>query len=279
MDDDTALSSWIIFLLIALGVALAVGIALLLTQLDTLQQQTLLPQATLPVIDVEATLSAGDLTVVIIAGEDSQTGTPTSTPTQMGPIPDQSTIESSSTPVFVPTCAAAPDGWTPHTIQEGDTLSALSFQLGVGVDMLLQANCLTQTQLIPGQIILLPSVLTPTIMVAETCRVPSGWVTYIVKPGETLASLAEKYHSTVGLLMQANCLGDTQIVPGRVLSLPPLPVQEPTARPGNPVSPELHAPPGWPVKGGPASTSPVWPTNMAKITPDAPAAKPTPELP
>ncbi len=279
MDDDTALSSWIIFLLIALGVALAVGIALLLTQLDALQQQTLLPQATLPVIDVEATLSASDLTVVVIAGDDSQTGTPTSTPTQIRQIPDQSTIESTSAPISVPTCAATPDGWTPHTVKEGDTLSALSLQLGVGVDMLLQANCLTQSQLIPGQIILLPSFQTPTKTVAETCNVPSGWVKYIVKPGDTLAILAEKHRSTVGLLMQANCLGDAQIIPGRELFLPPMPVQEPTPRPGMPVSPEHHAPPGWPASGGPTTTSPVWPTKMANITPDAPPANPTPELP
>jgi LysM repeat protein len=276
MDDDTALSSWIIFLLIALGVALAVGIALLLTQLDALQQQTLLPQATLPVIDVEATLSAGDLTVVVIAGDDSQSGTPTSTPTQIRQIPDQSTIESTSAPVIVPTCAAAPDEWTPHTVQEGDSLSALSLQLGVGVDLLLQANCLTQSQLIPGQIILLPSFQTPTLTVAETCSVPSGWVPYIVKPGDTLTSLAEKHRSTVGLLMQANCLGDTRIIPGRELSLPPIPIQEPTPRPGMPVSPELHELPGWPARGGPATTPPVWPTKMVNITPDAPLANSTP---
>ena len=190
MNKDTALPPWIIFLLIALGVALAVGVALLLTQLDALQQRTLLPLATLPVINVEATLSAGDLTVVVIAGEDVSTGTPPLTPSLAAETPEQITVEPTSAPVLVPTCAAAPDGWVPYDIQEGDTLATLSIQLGVGTEMLLQANCQTQAQLIPGQVIFVPFLL-PTGAAEEHCDVPNEWVQYVVEPGDTLASLAE----------------------------------------------------------------------------------------
>lgn len=271
MEEDTALPPWIIFLLIALGIAFAVGVALLLTQLDGLQQRTLLPQATLPVIDLDATVAAGDLTVVVISGDDSPASTPTLAPPPTLQPSGQATAASTAGPIIVPTCTAIPSGWTPYTVQDGDTTASLSEQFGISADALSHGNCLAQSQeLKPGQIIYVP-LLTPTVSTEAACGAPRGWVHYTVQPGETLASIADKRHTTVEMLMQANCLEDELVIPGRKIFVPPMPMKPQAATP--PQSPQ-KPPPGWHPGNRPTATSPVWPTKIVTST----ATRVTPTL-
>lgn len=62
-------------------------------------------------------------------------------------------------------------------------------------------------------------VITPTRFV---CPIPKGWEAYIVKAGDTLASLAVGRSVSASALMEGNCLVSQNLVTGSTLFLPPL---------------------------------------------------------
>lgn len=71
----------------------------------------------------------------------------------------------------------------------------------------------------------------PTPMPTPTpvpCVQRAGWPAYVVRPGDTLFSIARVTGSTVEELVRANCLPDTRIFVGQRLRVPQLP---PTATP------------------------------------------------
>lgn len=83
---------------------------------------------------------------------------------------------------------------------------------------------------------------TPTTIPTPYCPPPYGWSVYIVKPGDTLSSIAFRYRTTVETLMYANCLTSADLKQGQRLYVPPL---LPTPTPV-PVHPKVCFPPsGW----------------------------------
>jgi LysM repeat protein len=67
-------------------------------------------------------------------------------------------------PVAVPTATVAPTeappatGQQEYTVQEGDTLGAIAEQFGVTVDAIVQANSITDPNLIiPGETLIIPA--------------------------------------------------------------------------------------------------------------------------
>lgn len=65
-----------------------------------------------------------------------------------------------------------------------------------------------------------PSPIAPS---PASCPPPAGWVPLVVQSGQTLEALAQAYHTSVQMLMQANCLLSQTLVPGAVLYVPPAP--------------------------------------------------------
>jgi len=163
MDKESAppaCSSCFTYLLILLGIIFAIGAALLLSQFDTLQQRTLLPQSTIPVVDFEATLAAGDLPVTVLPGEVSQSALPTKTSFVTTSESDQITIDSTPEPsshIDNTECSTIPDGWLAYRVRENDTLRSLAILMQVDEDTLATINCLIQPQITAGKIIYLPS--------------------------------------------------------------------------------------------------------------------------
>lgn len=141
-------------------------------------------------------------------------------------------------PLPTPTpCGPPPAGWTPYTVQAGDTLYRLALAAGVGQERVMQANCLESADLTVGQILHLPPLPTPT----PTPCVPSppaGWTLYTVRPGDTLFALATVRGTSTSDVVRVNCLGRSSILAGQRLYLPPLPVayQPPTPVPTEPSS-------------------------------------------
>ena len=269
MEKETGLPSWIIFLLIALGVVLSIGVALVLSQIDAMQQRALLPRATMPAIDREATVSAGDLTVVVIVGENSQTSTPTPVPATATETPQPATATATFGPIRVTPCSAAPQDWVPFEVQEGDTLPDLALAFDVGIDTLLEANCLRYFELLPGQALLVPAIAETRTIDAE-CVVPQDWDEYTIQPGDTLAELALRFNTTAAMLVMANCLEEAALESGSTLYVPPTSGQDqmpmpPTPTPG-PVRPAhwTPRPPMWPT-----ATRQMW----ATVTPTATATR------
>jgi LysM repeat protein len=69
-----------------------------------------------------------------------------------------------------------------------------------------------------------------------SCPLPPGWSSYRLVPEDTWDSLAVRYATSIESLLQANCLNTTELVPGTLLFVPPVPTR---------TSLSCGAPSGW----------------------------------
>ena len=218
--QSTTLSWRTIFLLVA-GVVTVVIIALLLSQIDTYQRRSIIPPNGLPLIDLDATVAAGELAIVYLPSEVSPTPTLLATPAQKTPVVEE--LSSATPTVRVgSTCDRAMPGWSPYIVKAEDSLSSLAVQFGLSVNAIIQANCLTHDQIIEGQQIYLLQDYESGPMAAE-CNTPRNWAPYIMGPGDTLPKLARAHGTRVYHLMKANCLESTNLMAGRKIFLPVIP--------------------------------------------------------
>ncbi len=81
---------------------------------------------------------------------------------------------------------------------------------------------------------------TPRSSLVEQCSFPAEWAPYRVKAGETLLILAWRARTSTYILVQANCLGTSEVQPGDLIYLPPLAIASPT-----PYTYRCGPPPGW----------------------------------
>ena len=157
-------------------------------------------------------------------------------------------------PLPTPTpCGTVPAGWERYTVQPGDTLFSLASRAGVSQEQVMSVNCLDSPDLMAGQSLYLPPLPTPT---ATRClpSPPPGWVSYTVRPGDTLFSLAVTRGTTMEEVMRVNCLPSDDIWAGDLLYLPPLPFayETPEAPPSGlpPVGEQQVELPKWKLDSG-----------------------------
>lgn len=150
---------------------------------------------------------------------------PTFEPTPATPLSPTPTL----TPFQIPTNCPPPYGWVPLFVQYGDSLDNLANSYQTTPAELKTANCLQNDYLPPGIVIFVPNTIpTATYTQISSCGPPAGWVTYIVKAGDTLYSLGKAYGVTVAALQRANCLGtSTKIRTGSRLWVPNVPTNTP----------------------------------------------------
>jgi LysM repeat protein len=100
-----------------------------------------------------------------------------------------------------------------HVIAEGDTFESIANKYGVTVRELVMAN----PQLLRvGEKLKIP----PAVAIPQESASP-GPKTYIVKPGDTLTSIAIKFNTTVAALVAANQLSNpNNITVGQTLIIP-----------------------------------------------------------
>ena len=96
---------------------------------------------------------------------------------------------------------------TLYTVKAGDTLYKIAAANNITVDEIKALNNLTSNNLSIGQLLKLPSPLTP-----ET--------TYTVQKGDSLYAIANKYNTTVDALKKANNLTSNILSIGGVLKIP-----------------------------------------------------------
>ena len=94
-----------------------------------------------------------------------------------------------------------------YIVKKGDTLFSIAAANNTTVDELKKANNLTSNILSTGQLLKIPSALLPES-------------TYIVKKGDSLYSIANKYNTTVDELKRINNLTSNILSIGQVLKLP-----------------------------------------------------------
>jgi LysM repeat protein len=170
-------------------------------------------------------LAEGKIPTIPIIQISSPTGKPTITKT-----PSLTGTSTSSTATLTPstTICPVPVGWTMDYVQEGDTLFSLAQYYKVSSEELMRANCLTTFGLVPGAMLFVPSIPSPT---AIPCGPPSHWIPYRVQFGDTLYHLSHNYSTPISVsqLQTANCLGSsTRLYVGQLLYLPPWPTITPT---------------------------------------------------
>jgi len=129
-----------------------------------------------------------------------------------------------------------------YVVRPGDTLWAISRQFSTTVDAIVQANNIPNPNLIyVGQVLEIPT--GPTVPPGPTPTPqppgpPTGTVTYVVQPGDTLSKIARQFNTTVQAIVQANNIANPNLIfVGQVLTIPtgsvPPPV-DPTAPPPPP---------------------------------------------
>ncbi len=271
-------------LFVIASVILTVLIALFLALSDTLQTRLPVPIRPTAVIGLGPLVTPAQPTV-------TSTILPAGTPTQT---PDITPTATAFSIIAQATCNNAPANWVPIVVGLNDTLYSISIQFGATVGEIIQANCLKTGTLLPGMILYVP----PAPPTREPCGPPQWWITYIVRPGETLGLLAKRHGTTVYAIMKANCLTNTKIFAGRSLFLPPIPatlpppptkvpptntpMSLPTATATEISSPTVTATPDGttsPTATGTTSTSTAVPSNTPTITGTPPATNtPTPTV-
>jgi LysM repeat protein len=117
----------------------------------------------------------------------------------------------------VPTATPTP-AQVVHLVQPGDTLRALAIRYGVTVDQIVQANGLSNPDLIfVGQ-----SLVISGGTAASGGMAASGEAgTHLVQAGETLGVIAERYDTTVGALASLNGIVNPNLIyAGQALRVP-----------------------------------------------------------
>jgi LysM repeat protein len=101
------------------------------------------------------------------------------------------------------------EGVTTYTVQKGDSLWSIAQKFNTTVDELKRVNNLTTTALNVGQILKLPTEI-------ET----ENYITYTVKAGDNLYSIARAYNISVTNLIEFNNLPSTSLSIGQQLLIP-----------------------------------------------------------
>jgi LysM repeat protein len=101
-----------------------------------------------------------------------------------------------------------------HVVQPGDTISRVAARYGISQQQLIDANGLTGGVIYVGQrLSLLPAAPAPAA--------PSGSSTHQVTAGQTLASIAQHYGTTISAIQTANGISDPNLVViGQTLTIP-----------------------------------------------------------
>ena len=111
-----------------------------------------------------------------------------------------------------------------YTVKKGDTIYSIARNNNISVDTLVSDNSLSNNNLTIGQVL---KIRTPKEDVVEECFGPNytppqdtNTITYIVKRGDSLYSIANKYNTSVSTIKSLNNLTTNNLSIGQTLKLP-----------------------------------------------------------
>lgn len=105
-----------------------------------------------------------------------------------------------------------PDSMFMYTVKRGDTLYSIAKIYGTTVDEIKELNQLASNNLSVGQVIRVPETYNNNITNPK-------FINYTIKRGDTLYTIAQKYGSTIDVIMQDNALSNTTLNIGQNLKI------------------------------------------------------------
>jgi LysM repeat protein len=153
----------------------------------------------------------------------TKTPTPTQTSTATPVTPTATfTITPTETLTLAATVTVTPNGPFEYTVKEGDSCWQIAKTFNVDADVLLAINNFApgKCPIVPGQKILVPAPgqTLPTETPLPTNIARGTKINYVVKTGDTLASIASRFNSTVEAIMLLNKITDAnKLVAGQTL--------------------------------------------------------------
>lgn len=106
-----------------------------------------------------------------------------------------------------------------HTVKSGDTLSEIASKYGVSTSSIQAANGLKGTTIVVGQKLVVKGGSSSSTSSATSSGSSAKAVSYTVRGGDTLGSIAEKYDCTVAELKSWNKLSGSTIYAGQKLKI------------------------------------------------------------
>ena len=107
-----------------------------------------------------------------------------------------------------------PNNMFMYTVKQGDTLYGISRKYNTTVQEIIDLNYLKNTNLTPGMVIRIPEIYTKE----EEMYMPN-YINYIVKKGDSLYSIANKYGINIDLLIKDNGLVSNDLKVGQLLRI------------------------------------------------------------
>ncbi|MFW6115495.1 MAG: LysM peptidoglycan-binding domain-containing protein [Chloroflexota bacterium] len=137
-------------------------------------------------------------------------------PTETPEVATETPAPTEAVPTPQPT--APPEEETTYVVQSGDTLFTIAVQFGTTVDVIADANDITDPETIyVGQELIIPEAGAP----APSPSPSPGETTYVVQPGDNLFRIALRFNLTYQRLAEYNGITDpNDIYVGQVLRIP-----------------------------------------------------------
>ena len=148
---------------------------------------------------------------------------PTAPPSPLIPTPSP---QPSVTPTPIPSLTPTPTQTaTPapfiYVVQDGDTLYHIALRFDTSIGILVAVNHLTSSNIYTDQELLIAWELSGgTSEVDSTTASPLGGMTYLVAPGDTLASIAATYDIELPALRSTNHMAGDALLTGQQLLIP-----------------------------------------------------------
>ena len=98
-----------------------------------------------------------------------------------------------------------------YTVKKGDSIYSIAKALGISVESLKNSNGISGNLIKEGQILTIP---------ISNDKVPGDYSVYIVKPGDSLWSIANEFNTSVNDIIDYNNLDTTILKPGEQILIP-----------------------------------------------------------
>ncbi len=110
-------------------------------------------------------------------------------------------------------------GDTVYMVRNGDTLDTIAHRFHISTSLLRSANKNINGNLIPGKEVFIPTHPGETSMITNN-QTQTHEVTYVVRRGDTIATIAKRFNTSPASIRLANMIDDSSLLEGVSLTIP-----------------------------------------------------------